>query len=199
MVADQQQLRPRRVDVAVDRGQGGGVGHRGLVDHDQVPGVQPPRLVALDRLRPAGAGAGGEPVLGGQPAGDVAGGQAFAGEDVGGDLGGGQPEHPPRRLRRRCRAGSVQRAGERADDERLAGAGRPDQGLDPGAGGEHPAHGGGLVDAELDPGLAQPVEEPGRDRVRQRRRAAAGGGGDQGAFGAHVLRGGVQRASRAPE
>ena len=53
VVADQQQLRPRRVHVAVDGGERGGVGHGGLVDHDQVPGVQPPRLVALDRLRPA--------------------------------------------------------------------------------------------------------------------------------------------------
>ena len=39
---------------------------------------------------------------------------------------GGQPEHPPRRPARAA-SGSVQAAGERADDERLAGAGRADQ------------------------------------------------------------------------
>ena len=146
----------------------------------------------------APAGAGGEPVLGGQPAGDVAGGQAFAGEDVGGDLAGGQPEHPPRPAPPR-RAGSVQASGERADDERLAGAGRADQGLDPRAGGEHPAHGGGLVGAELD---ARTRRSPSRNRCaalgRQRRGAAGGGGGDAGRARCARAPGWRRAARRAP-
>ena len=47
------------------------------------------------------------------------------------------------------------RLGERTDDVGLAGAGWPDEGLDLGAGGEDPGHRGGLVLAELHPGLAQ--------------------------------------------
>jgi hypothetical protein len=101
------------------------------------------------------------PVLGGQPAGDVAGGQALGGEDVGGDLRGGEPEHPPRLLAAQLGVGPA--AGDRPDDERLAGPGRPDQRLDASTGGEHTADGGGLVDAELDTARAQAVEEPGRD------------------------------------
>ena len=67
VVAGQQQFRPGGLDMPVDLRYGHGVGHRGLVDHDQVAGAKPPPVVL-------GRGpAGGEPLLGGQPSGDVAG------------------------------------------------------------------------------------------------------------------------------
>jgi hypothetical protein len=47
--------------MPVDRGERGGVGHRGLVDHDEIPAVQPQRLIALHRTRPTPAQIGGEP------------------------------------------------------------------------------------------------------------------------------------------
>ena len=149
MVADQQQLRAGGLDVAVDRGQVRGVGHRGLVDDDQVA-----RRAAARRGRRRPRGLVGEAVLGGEPAGDVAGGEAFAGEDLGGDLAGGQPDHAS--LLPVPQVGVLPGLGERADDEGLAGAGRADQRLDLRAGGEDAAHGGGLVGAELDPGLGEP-------------------------------------------
>jgi hypothetical protein len=80
-----------------------------------------------------------------------------SGEDVGGDLAGGQPEHPSGGRPAQLPVGLGAR--ERADDERFAGAGRSDEGLDPGAGGEDPLDGGGLIDAEFDALAAQPVEE----------------------------------------
>ena len=96
------------------------------------------------------------------------------------------------------RCGVLPGPGEGADDEGLAGAGRADQRLDAGAGGEHAADGGGLVRAELDPGLGQPGHERGRGgcvlRAGAPRRMAAGA---QDAFAAHMVGGGVQRARRA--
>jgi hypothetical protein len=59
VVADEQQLRPGGVDVAVYGGEGGGVGHRGLGNDDQVPGAQPPRGILASEVL------GGEAVLGG--------------------------------------------------------------------------------------------------------------------------------------
>ncbi|MEJ7744424.1 MAG: hypothetical protein WKF73_18910 [Nocardioidaceae bacterium] len=89
----------------VDRGECGGVGHRGLVDDHQVPGVQPQALVVAGRARPARPCAGGEPVLRGEPGGDVARVEALGGEDLGRDLRRGEPEHPPRNTA--LRAGSA--------------------------------------------------------------------------------------------
>ena len=59
--------------------------------------------------------------------------------------------------------------GEGADDEGLAGSCGADQRLDPRAGGEHAAHGGGLVGAELDARLGEIVDEA----LRRRRRTCA--------------------------
>ena len=79
-------------------------------------------------------------------------------------------------LRRRRQVGVGPGAGERADDEALAGAGRADEGLDPRAGGEHAADGGGLVDAELDARRRAAARGTGRaTRARQRGRVAGGG------------------------
>ena len=69
----------------------------------------------------------------------------FGGEDIGGNLRGRKAEHPPGLLAGKLGVGPA--AGDHTNDERLAGPGRPDQRLDPGTGGEHAAHGGGLVDA----------------------------------------------------
>ena len=91
-VADEQQLGAGLVGVGVDRGERGGVGHGGLVDHQQVAAAQPPGLVGVEG-GPVGRLGGVESALGGQPAGGVGGGQSFLGEDVGGELGGGQAEH----------------------------------------------------------------------------------------------------------
>ena len=70
-----------------------------------------------------------------------------------------RPGWRPARTRRAARPvpqrGVLPRLGQRADDEGLAGAGRADQRLDPRTGGEHAAHRGGLVGAELDTGLGQ--------------------------------------------
>jgi len=102
----------------------------------------------------AGACGGGESVLGGEPAGGVAGGEPFPGEDVGGDLAGRQAKHPAFGLALAAVVGVGPCLGEGADHERLPGAGRPDQGLHPRAGGQHATDGGGLVNAQLDAGLA---------------------------------------------
>ena len=84
-------------------------------------------------------------------------------------------------------------AGEGADDERLPGPGRPDQRLDPGAGGEYSAHGGGLVDAQLDTCGPKLVQEPLRGLAGKRGRIRVGaGGGEQEAFGPEVVGGAVQ-------
>ena len=58
MVPDQQQLRARGVDVGVDRGEVGGVGHRGLVDDDEIARAQAPaaRRSALRGRRRGGPG-----------------------------------------------------------------------------------------------------------------------------------------------
>ena len=138
-------------------GQVGGVGHRGLVDHDQVAGAEPPRpVVARGDGRPSAR----RSWVASQRAMFRAG-EAFAGEHVGRDLGGGEPDHPPPVAGRGAAApqvGVLPRLRQRADDEGLAGAGRADQRLDLRAGGEDAAHRGGLVVAELEPGLGQPVE-----------------------------------------
>ncbi len=42
VVADEQQLGAGGLGAGVDGGQRGGVGHRGLVDHDEVAGAQGP-------------------------------------------------------------------------------------------------------------------------------------------------------------
>ena len=100
----------------------------------------------------------------------------------------GQPEHPALAAPPSQR-GVGPAAGERADDERLAGAGRADQRLDPRAGGEDAAHGGGLVDAELDARTraAASTNRP-RQLGRQRR----------GAAGARPRRRARARCARAP-
>ena len=51
VVADQQQLRAGRLDVPVDCGEVGGVGHRGLVDHDQVARRAAATPASLGRVR----------------------------------------------------------------------------------------------------------------------------------------------------
>ena len=174
MVADQQQLRPGRARRGGGWRRGGGVGHGGLVDHDQVPGVQPPRPRRPRRRgrparRRAGPGwrASGLMLRAVRPS--PARTSVAICEVASPNTRRGLPAH-------RCGVGPG--AGDRADDERLAGAGRPDQRLDPRAGGEHAAHGGGLVGAELDPGLAQLVEEPAAapaSAARPRRARAVGG------------------------
>ena len=174
VVADEQQLGAGGVDVPVDGGQGGGVGHRGLVDHDQVPGAEPPRRVVVDRLGLAEPGpAASRSWVASQrstlravrpsPVRTSVATWLVASPNTRPDLGTAQ-----------CGVGPG--AGERADDERLAGAGRPDEGLDPRAGGEDAADGGGLVVAELDALGAQTVEEPLRDLRGQRRRVGRGVG-----------------------
>ncbi len=57
VVAGEQPFRPGGGDVGVHRGQRLGVHHRGLIDHHQVPGAQPPRLVIPNRAT------GRQPVL----------------------------------------------------------------------------------------------------------------------------------------
>ena len=111
LVADQQQLRPRRLAAAVDRDQVRGGRGAGLVDHQQVPAAQPERLVV------AAAAAGVEPGLPVEPAADVPGGDAFLGEHVGLPLPVGDPEHPrpvPDGARRRAASPAVASAGGRA-------------------------------------------------------------------------------------
>ena len=188
VVAGQQQLRPRLLAVGVDADQVGGVGHRRLVDHDQVTGAEAPALVVALR------GARGQPILGGEPAGDVAGVQAFAGEDFGGDLGGGQADHPARLPGPQSRV--LPGLGEGADHEALAGAGRADQGLDLRAGGEDAAYGGGLVGAELDALGGQVGDEPVRLGHGDGRRVTVGGGGREEPLVVQVVRGGVEPAAR---
>ena len=59
VVADEQQLGAGGLGAGVDGGQRGGVGHRGLVDHDEVAGAQGPRGVGgvgLVGLRRGGPG-----------------------------------------------------------------------------------------------------------------------------------------------
>jgi hypothetical protein len=110
----------------------------------------------------------GQAVLGREPARDVARRQALVRENVGGDLAGRQPDH--------LTAGAVPQGGvlpcasERTDHEGLARTGRGDEGLDQGAGGEDAADGDGLVRAQLDTGLGEPVEvRRGRGLVERRR------------------------------
>jgi hypothetical protein len=96
VVPDQQQLRPGPLDVPMDLGQSGGVGHRRLVDHHQIAGAQPPSGILAVRIARRLVGrAAVEPLLRGEPSGDVARVQAFGDEDLGGDLAGRQSEHPP--------------------------------------------------------------------------------------------------------
>ena len=107
----------------------------------------------------------------------------------------------PNTRRGGSRAGEVRvgpRLGQRADDERLAGARRPDQRLDPGAGGEHAADGGGLVDAELDARTRRScrTNRCATSGAAAPRRRRCGGGGEQSALGAHVVGGGVQPRAR---
>jgi hypothetical protein len=87
VVAGEQQFDAAVAGDGVDGGEIGGVGHRGLVDDDQVARAELPVEVITERR------ALGESVLGVQPAGDVARVQAFAGEHVGGDLAGREPDH----------------------------------------------------------------------------------------------------------
>ena len=102
--------------------------------------------------------------------------QAFPGEHVGGDLARRQARRPGAAARPTS-AGSCQAWASTPTTKDLPGAGRPDQRLDAGAGGEHAAHGGGLVGAELDPGLAQLLDAPAaRRRGRARARARSAGG-----------------------
>ncbi len=103
---------------------------------------------------------------------------------------------------RRCcpsqRRGVLPGLGEHTDHEGLPGAGWTDQRLHAGAGGEDAAHGGGLVGAELDPGVAQPLDEPPRcGRVERRQRRRARRLAASSAFGVDVLRGRVQPRARA--
>ena len=113
----------------------------------------------------------GQPFLGGEPAGDVAGVQTFAGENLGGDLGRGQADRPARLPGPQSRV--LPGLGQDTDHEALAGTGRADQGLDPCAGGEDPADGGGLVSAELDTLGGQVGNE--RVRLGTRRLSARAG------------------------
>jgi len=161
VVPDQQQLRPGRVDSVVDGGEVGGVGHRRLIHHHQIPGMQPPRLVPRDRARAARPGPGGETPLSAQPGRHVAGGEALGGEDFGRDLARGEPEHPPRHLRSGItRVGPG--AGDGADHERLPRPSRPDQRLHPRTGRQHAVHGRGLVEPEPDPRGFHALQEPRR-------------------------------------
>ena len=171
------------------RTRSGGVGHRRLVDHDQVSGAEAPALVVALR------GVCGQPILGGEPAGDVAGVEALAGEDLGGDLRGRQADHPARLpvLRSRFLPG----LGEGADHEALAGAGRADQGLDLRAGGEDPAYGGGLVGAELDALGGESGDEPVGLGHRQGGCLAVGGGGREEPLLVQVLGRRVEPAARS--
>ena len=188
VVTGQQQLRPGLLAVGVDADQVGGVGHRRLVDHDQVTRAEAPALVV------ALGGAGGQPILGGEPAGDVAGVQTFAGENLGGDLGGGQADRPARLPVPQSRV--LPGLGEGADHEALAGAGRADQGLDLRAGGEDAAYGGGLVSAELDALGGQVGDEPVRLGHGDGRRVPVGGGGREEPLLVQVVGGGVEPAAR---
>ena len=77
---------------------------------------------------------------------------------------------PPRR------SGSVQARASAPTTNDLPVPAGPTSDLDPGAGGEHAAHGGGLVDAELDARTrAARRGTAARPSVRQRRGAAGGG------------------------
>ena len=172
-VADQQQLRPRGLAAPLDLGEVVGAGHVGLVDHHQVPAPQPPRLVpSAHRARRCRAGAAHRARRWCSPPRSA--------------LPRRAPRRPPGTGRARTpvarvpSTGAGPGVGERADDERLAGAGRGAQHLDLRAGGEHPAHGGGLVRPERPAGGGEPVEQlagprartAGRRRAAPRRRAA---------------------------
>ena len=109
VVADQQQLRPGRVDVAVDRGER----RRCRSSRTRRPRPGRPACSRHASSPSTGcgrrAGTGGEPVLGGEPARDVARGQALAGEDVGGDLARWPARTPARRSARRAGRGRSRR------------------------------------------------------------------------------------------
>ncbi len=119
MITDQEQLRLRVRDDVVHRDQVGGVGHRRLVDHDKIPSGQAPRVVVTERPP------FGQALLHAEPVADVARGQAFPGQDLCGDLRGRQPDHPAPLTTPQRRV--LPSAGDRADHERLSGAGRADQ------------------------------------------------------------------------
>src|SRR5690606_42066246 len=87
------------------------------------------------------------------------------------------------------------RLGERADHKGLSGTSGSNEGLDPGAGREHAAYGGGLVGAELDPALGELLEELGRAYRRHRRGAALDGARRKRALGPHVVRRRVQASA----
>ena len=136
-----------RGDV-VDGGEGGGVGHGRLVDHDQVARR---RAASRGRRRTGGRRRGG---AGWRASGRCCGrsGLRRSGRRW---RSGWSPARPPGAAAPSHRAGSCQAWARVPTTNDLPGAGRADQRLDAGAGGEHAAHGGGLVGAELDPGLGR--------------------------------------------
>jgi hypothetical protein len=88
VVAGEEEFRVGGARDLVHRGEVGEAGHRGLVEHHQIPRREPPVLVVAERL------AVGQALLDGTPLGDVARRQALALQDLGRDLGGGEPEDP---------------------------------------------------------------------------------------------------------
>ncbi len=177
-VADQHHLGAGVAGLVQDCGQGRGVGQGGLVEHDDLPTVQAPRLnLGLDLREPAAdrsTRGRAQRDAHRQVAGFMAAGLVAAGleEPFGGGLGAhtqpvAQHTGGGRRRRQRDRRLPVQlgpRLHDGSQSGRLAGPGRPDQGVHDPARAEHRRGGRPLVTAQRRAGVQEPVDHGGRRR-----------------------------------
>ena len=174
-VAHHHQPRARRVGRGLQPVQRAGVGHRGLVDEQDVGRRQPPPVVLG---RPAAAGETG---LRGEERGDVRGVRdAVVGQDVGRGLGDRHPDRSSGLGAGRLGAGCGEVAPgevERCGGVGLAGAGGADEDGGRGVRGREPDERGPL--GRVERGAHRVRVEPGLDLGGVERRPASDAGGTQ--------------------